>query len=97
MIMIPYFDLLNVILTGNKILDSTIGQGLQALLKDGIGAAQVIGCTIVALVFIVVCIKKSKEEEQERKRYTNWQIGLGFLFVLIMLAQDIFDLILSYF
>lgn len=85
------------ILTGNRILDSKIGQGLLALFNDGIGAGQLVGCLVIVFIFIMVCIKKSKEEEQERKRYTSWQIALAALFVLIVLAQDIFDLVISYF
>lgn len=89
--------MMNVILTGNKILDSIFGQGLQNMFNDGIGAAQIIGGIIIILTFIVVCIKKSQEEEQERKRYTKWQIGLAAIFVLIVLAPELFDLVKSYF
>lgn len=82
---------------GNKILDSTLGQGLQNFLHDGIGAAQLIGGILVVLIFIIVSIKKSKEEENDRKQYTKWQVALGIIMVLIIEAQDIFDLIKSYF
>lgn len=94
--MIPYV-LMNLILTGNKILDSPLGQGIMNLFQDGIVAAQWIGGIIVILVFIVVSIRKSKEEQGERKQYTNWQIALVVVFVLILCAQEIFDLVSSYF
>lgn len=94
---IPFMLLTNIILTGNKILDSVFGQGLQNLFEDGIGAGQVIGGLIVIVCFIIVCVKKSHEEEQERKRYTKWQIALVGIFVLLMLAQELFNLIMSYF
>ncbi len=97
MIVLPCMLMTNVVLTGNRILDSTLGQGFMNLLNDGIGAAQLIGGIIVVLVFIVVSIKKSKEEEQDRKRYTNWQIALLIILVLIIEAKDIFELVKSYF
>lgn len=93
--MTPY--LMNVILTGNKILDSTLGQGLQKLFTDGLEAAQIIGVIIIGLVLIIVSLKKSHEEEQERKRYTKWQLGLVAIAVIIVMAQDLIDLVLSYF
>lgn len=83
---------------GNKILDSTIGQGIRALLNDALGAGQIIGCIIVVVIFIWVCMKKGQEsDEQGRKRYLNWQITLGLIFVFILLAKDIFNLVGSYF
>lgn len=88
--------LMNMIL-GNRILDSTIGQGVKNFLNDAVVAAQIIGETIVLFIFIVVSIKKAREEEQERKRYTNWQIGLVVIFILIILAKDIINLVLGYF
>lgn len=94
---IPFMLLANVMLTGNKILDSIFGQGLQNLFQDGIGAGQVIGGLIVVVVFIVISVKKAAEEEQERKRYTKWQIALVAILILIVLAQDLFDMVLSYF
>lgn len=94
--MIPYL-LMNLFLTGNKILDSPLGQGIMNLFQDGIVAAQWIGGIIVVLVFVVVSIRKSKEEQGERKQYTNWQIALVVVFVLILGAQEIFDLVGSYF
>lgn len=93
---IPFMLLANVMLTGNKILDSIFGQGLQNLFQDGIGAGQVIGGLIV-VVFIVISVKKAAEEEQERKRYTKWQIALVAIAVLILLAQDLFNMVMSYF
>lgn len=89
--------LTNMVLTGNKILDSTIGQGFMNLLNDGIGAAQLIGGIIVVLVFIYISVKKSKAEEQERKTYSNWQIALLIIMVMIIEANDIFNLVKSYF
>lgn len=89
--------LITMAIVGNKILDSRLGQGLMNLLNDGIGAAQLIGGIIVVLMFIIVSIKKSKEEENDRKSYTKWQIALGVIMVLIIEAQDIFDLVKSYF
>lgn len=94
---IPFMLLANVMLTGNRILDSVFGQGLQNLFQDGIGAGQVIGGLIVVVVFIVISVKKSAEEEQERKRYSKWQIALVAILVLIALAQELFDMVLSYF
>lgn len=94
---IPFMLLANVMLTGNKILDSIFGQGLQNLFQDGIGAGQAIGGLIVVVVFIVISVKKSAEEEQERKRYSKWQIALVAILVLIALAQELFDMVLSYF
>lgn len=94
---IPFMLLANVMLTGNKILDSIFGQGLQNLFQDSIGAGQVIGVLIAILVFIVISMKKAAEEEQERKRYTKWQIALVAIAVLILLAQDLFNMVMSYF
>lgn len=94
--MIP-FMLMDVILTGNKIIDSTIGQGFMNMINDGIGAVQLIGGLVVLLIFVKVSAQKANEEEQERKKYTKWQIALGGIAVLIILAEDIFDLVLSYF
>lgn len=95
--MIP-FEIMNVILTGNKILDSIFGQGAQNLANDAIGALQLIGSLVVIGVFIYAGIKKSKEEEQsERKRLTNWQIALVIIEILIVCAKDIFELAKSYF
>lgn len=86
-------------LTGNKILDSTLGQGLKNLFGDVFGAVQIIGSLIIVCVFAYVCIKKSRaaEEEQERKRYTNAQITLAVLIVLLWVAVPVINLILSYF
>lgn len=94
---IPFMLLTNVMLTGNKILDSIFGRGLQNLFQDGIGAGQIIGASLVVVVFIVISAKKAAEEEQERKRYSKWQIALVAIFVLILLAQDLFDMVMSYF
>lgn len=89
--------LMNAILTGNKILDSELGQGAQSLLNDLISAAQIIGGLIVFLVFIKVSAQKANEEEQERKRYNKWQIALVCILILIVLAKDIINLVLGYF
>ncbi|MBQ8148811.1 MAG: hypothetical protein IJ040_08510 [Lachnospiraceae bacterium] len=94
--MIPYL-LMNLFLTGNKILDSPIVQGIMNLFQDGIVAAQWIGGIFVILVFILISIRKSKEEQADRKQYTSWQIALVVAFVLILGAQEIFDLVGSYF
>lgn len=87
-----------MMMLGNRIMDSSFGQGLMNLLQDGITVGQVIGGLIVVVMFIVVCIKKGNEEEgQGRKRYTTWQISLGVILIFILGAQEIFSLILSYF
>lgn len=87
-----------MMMLGNKILDSTFGQGFLSLLQDGITVGQIIGGFIVVVIFIVVCIKKSNEEEgQGRKKYTAWQISLVMILVLILGAQEILNLVLSYF
>ena len=82
------------VIVGNRILDSQFGQGLLQLANDGLGAAQLIGGVIVLCIFI----KKSNEsEEQGRKRYTSWQIALVIIFVFILGAKEIINLVLSYF
>ncbi len=86
------------VIVGNRILDSQFGQGLLQLANDGLGAAQLIGGVIVLCIFIMTCIKKSNEsEEQGRKRYTSWQIALVIIFVFILGAKEIINLVLSYF
>lgn len=87
-----------MMMLGNKILDSTFGQGLLNLLNDGITVGQFIGGLIVVLIFIVVCVKKGNEEEgQGRKKYTAWQITLIVILVFILGAPEIINVILSYF
>lgn len=83
---------------GNKILNSQFGQGIKALLGDSIEAGQWVGGTVVVIMFIVASFKKGQEsEEQGRKRYTNWQIALGVIFVLILMAKEVFNLVGTYF
>lgn len=86
------------VIVGNRILDSQFGQGVLQMANDGLEAAQIIGAIIVLCIFVMTCIKKSNEsEEQGRKRYTSWQIALGIIFVFILGAKEIINLVLSYF
>lgn len=87
------------IMFGNKILDSTLGQGIKQLIGDAVGAAQIVGGIAIVFMFIWVSVKKSREseDEQERKRYGKAQIALIVIEVLIWVAVPLINLILSYF
>lgn len=83
--------------TSNKLIDSSIGQGLVRLLNDALGAVMLLGpivCLIFAAIFVAQAGIADETESPAKRKKAKYAVACA---VICLLVPSIVKLLMNYF
>lgn len=85
------------LISANKLMESTLVQGILNLLADIKVVFMVVAGLLTAVLFIWRLILHQKADDEEKPKYKKMAIGTLAVGVIITVAPQIVEIILSYF